>query len=205
MTTYNVHIYREMKLLFLGVEAETPQAAAEAARTLTLNDTVYENCLEECEGPTFAALVDVQGDKEYAHTRLIEFEEERLRKAAPALLAACQMVVERWERGDLAEAARACSTAIAEAESAGIAPVPPTATVPAKKPYSVLLLYPDWATDYRIETYYAWVEASDPIAAVAEAQRQAVAVNDWGHSDPSDFAPLLVTQGHHYGEPTSSN
>jgi hypothetical protein len=38
-----------------------------------------------------------------------------LMTAAPALLAACRMVVDRWERGDLAEAARACSAAIAEA------------------------------------------------------------------------------------------
>jgi hypothetical protein len=33
--------------------------------------------------------------------------------AAPNLLAACRMVVSRWERGDLAEAARACGAAIA--------------------------------------------------------------------------------------------
>ena len=36
----------------------------------------------------------------------------RLIVAAPELLAACRMVVERWERGDLAEAARACQKAI---------------------------------------------------------------------------------------------
>jgi hypothetical protein len=30
-------------------------------------------------------------------------------------LNACQMVIDRWERGDLAEAARACQAAIAEA------------------------------------------------------------------------------------------
>jgi len=39
----------------------------------------------------------------------------RLIVAAPKLLAACRMIVDRWERGDLAEAARACSDAIAEA------------------------------------------------------------------------------------------
>ncbi len=31
------------------------------------------------------------------------------------LLAACKMVVERWERGDLAEAARVCQAAVEEA------------------------------------------------------------------------------------------
>jgi len=37
----------------------------------------------------------------------------RLIVAAPALLAACRMVTDRWERGDLAEAARACHAAAA--------------------------------------------------------------------------------------------
>jgi hypothetical protein len=36
----------------------------------------------------------------------------RLIVAAPALFAACRMVIDRWERGDLAEAARACHTAV---------------------------------------------------------------------------------------------
>jgi hypothetical protein len=39
--------------------------------------------------------------------------------AVPKLLAACQAVVERWEHGDLAEAARMCSEAVAVAFSGG--------------------------------------------------------------------------------------
>jgi hypothetical protein len=42
----------------------------------------------------------------------------RLAATAPAFLAACRLVVERWERGDLAEAARACQDAIDEYEDA---------------------------------------------------------------------------------------
>lgn len=38
-----------------------------------------------------------------------------LMAASPKLLAACRAVVERWQSGDLAEAARMCDTAIAEA------------------------------------------------------------------------------------------
>jgi hypothetical protein len=34
-----------------------------------------------------------------------------------ALLSACRMVVDRWERGDLAEAARACQRAVAQTET----------------------------------------------------------------------------------------
>jgi hypothetical protein len=77
----------------------------------------------------------------------------------------------------------------------------PPATAGWSKPYSVLLLYPDYANDNGTETYYAFVEASDPIEAVAAAQRQAVAAQDGVDIEPDDFAPLLVTQGHHYGEP----
>jgi hypothetical protein len=71
---------------------------------------------------------------------------------------------------------------------------------PAKNPYSVLLLYPDHANDGGTETYYAFVEAPDPLAAIAIAQQRALSTNEWNDVDPNDFAPLLVTQGHHYGE-----
>jgi hypothetical protein len=124
--------------------------------------------------------------------------------AAPNLLAACRMVVDRWERGDLAEAARACGAAIAEATTTS-SPPPAAAIDLATKPYSVLLLYPDWTNDDSTETYYAWVDAPDSLAAVAEAQRQALAANEWTDRDPADFAPLLVTEGHHYGHPMSSD
>jgi hypothetical protein len=40
--------------------------------------------------------------------------------AAPRLLNACRMVVERWESGDLAEAALACQEGIAEATNAAV-------------------------------------------------------------------------------------
>jgi hypothetical protein len=82
---------------------------------------------------------------------------------------------------------------------------PAAASDPAKKPYSVLLLYPDYANDGGTETYYAFVEAPDPITAVAEARRQALAANDGVEIQPDDFAPLLVTEGHHFGQPTSND
>jgi enoyl-CoA hydratase/carnithine racemase len=62
------------------------------------------------EAPLVADVCNVASDytdQERANARLIA--------AAPSLLAACQMVVDRWERGDLAEAARACRDALAEA------------------------------------------------------------------------------------------
>jgi hypothetical protein len=68
------------------------------------------------------------------------------------------------------------------------------------KRYSVLLLYPDYANDGGAETYYAFVEATDAVAAVDVAQRQATAAQAVDIDDPTEFAPLLVTEGHHYGE-----
>ena len=55
----------------------------------------------------------------------------------------------------------------------------PPADDPGKQPYSVLLLYPDYANDSGTETYYAFVEASDPIDAVAVAQRQRPPPRAW--------------------------
>jgi hypothetical protein len=63
---------------------------------------------------------------EIAHSddegRVVSYEEQHANRqliaAAPDLLAACQMVINRWEQGDLAEAARACADAIAKATAA---------------------------------------------------------------------------------------
>jgi hypothetical protein len=69
------------------------------------------------------------------------------------------------------------------------------------KPYSVLLLYPDYLDDTGYETFYAFVEAVGPIEAVHLARRKAVAAQTIDIDDPTDFHPLLVIEGHHYGQP----
>ena len=116
------------------------------------------------------------------------------------------MLEEGWRTAIEAEA-EACecaiaqaTTAIAQAEAAGI-PSVAAAVDPIEMPYSVLLLYPDYANDGGTETFYAFVAASDPLVAVAQAQRQAAAAQEGAEIEPDVFAPLLVTQGHHYGEP----
>jgi hypothetical protein len=73
------------------------------------------------------------------------------------------------------------------------------------KPYSVLLHYPDYLDDTGYETYYAFVEALDSIDAIAVAQREAVREQVIAIDDPTDFIPLLVTEGHHYGQPLLNN
>jgi hypothetical protein len=87
MTLYNVHLYREMRLVFERIETDTPEAAADIARDKPTCDAAD---IDDCDGEASAALVDVVGDEEYLQTKMIDFEVERLRKAAPELLAALQ-------------------------------------------------------------------------------------------------------------------
>ncbi len=71
----------------------------------------------------------------------------------------------------------------------------------ASSPYSVLLLYPDYANDSGTETYYAFVNATSQIKAVTLAQGKAATAQDGVEMEPDDFVPLLVTQGHHASTP----
>jgi hypothetical protein len=90
MTSYNVHIYREMRLFFPGIEADSHEAAAEKARDLLTADAEE---IDDCDGESLSALVDVEGDDDYALSRCIDFEAERLRKAAAELREALQEIV----------------------------------------------------------------------------------------------------------------
>ncbi len=85
MTRYNVHIYREMRLVFEGIEASSPEEAAALARDRLTEDAGH---IEDCDGEDLGALVDVVGDNQYEQSVMIDFDGERLRKAAPALLEA---------------------------------------------------------------------------------------------------------------------
>jgi hypothetical protein len=87
MTLYNVHIYREMRLYFPGVEAATPEEAARIGGDKPTGDAEYA---EDCDGENLTALIDLVGDDQFERSVTIDFEAERLRKAAPHLLAALQ-------------------------------------------------------------------------------------------------------------------
>ena len=87
MPRYNVHLYREMRLLFEGIETGSHEEAAAIARQRSCEEADF---IGDCDGETFAALVDVVGDTEYEQTRLVSFEGERLREATPLLLEAVQ-------------------------------------------------------------------------------------------------------------------
>jgi hypothetical protein len=92
MTLYEVHIYREMRLAFGSIEAKSHEEAAAKARDLPI---AQADEIADCEGETFAALVDVGGDEGYEHSTVIDFQDERLRKAAPELLEALHYLLEQ--------------------------------------------------------------------------------------------------------------
>jgi hypothetical protein len=85
MTLYDVHLYREMRLFYERIEADSPEAAAAIARDRLTEDA---DDIKDCDGENLGALVDVAGDDGYEHSRMIDFEAERLRKAAPEMLEA---------------------------------------------------------------------------------------------------------------------
>lgn len=135
---------------------------------------------------------DMHGDIQEANARLAT--------AAPALLAALEQCAALFadyddDPGEEGEAYREAMAAISEATSGCLALTESS----GGKPYSVLLLYPDYANHSGTETFYALIHATDPIEAVVLARRQAVAAQGV-EIDPDDFAPLLVTQGHHASE-----
>ena len=69
MTHYNVHIFREMRLYFPGIEAKTPDEAARIAAERPTDDAVY---VEDCDGDNTTALVDVVGDANFDQSVTID-------------------------------------------------------------------------------------------------------------------------------------
>lgn len=129
MTQYHVHLYREMRLFFPCIEAESPEAAAAIAAS---NLTADADDVQDCDGENLAALVDVAGDDDYGQSVMIDFEPERQRKAATSLLSAlkallpyaqseCASLFEAFRRdGDPACGAEAerCGKAVEQATAA---------------------------------------------------------------------------------------
>jgi hypothetical protein len=89
MTLYHVHIYREMKLVYGGIEAASAEEAANKARA---RDTGDADSSDDCDGATLAALVDVAGDEDYEQSRLIEFRSTESCNSADAALVLLDLV-----------------------------------------------------------------------------------------------------------------
>jgi len=81
MKTYNVHVYREMRLFFPGIVARTAEEAATLAADLPSGAA---EALEDCQGENLAALVGVVGSDDSKQNRMIDFDP--VRAIAPDLL-----------------------------------------------------------------------------------------------------------------------
>jgi hypothetical protein len=69
--TYNVLVYREMLLRFDGIRAPSQDAAASFADSMP---TCAASDVEDCDGESVSALVDLAGDAEFAGSRTIDLE-----------------------------------------------------------------------------------------------------------------------------------
>lgn len=98
MTLYHVHIYREMRLYFPGIDAASPEEAARIAAGKLTDDAEY---VEDCNGENLAALVDLAGDDDFTQSVAIDFEPERQRKATSELLDALNYLLEQTVEMDL--------------------------------------------------------------------------------------------------------
>jgi hypothetical protein len=74
MPTYNVHLYREMRLFFTGIEADTPEQAARLVADKATDEADYT---DDCEGATTSALVDLVGDEDYSESVAIDLDPMR--------------------------------------------------------------------------------------------------------------------------------
>jgi hypothetical protein len=73
MTLYNVHIFREMRLFYPGIDASSHEEAASIAADKLTEEAEYT---EDCDGQNLAALVDLAGDAEFEQSRIIDFDRE---------------------------------------------------------------------------------------------------------------------------------
>jgi hypothetical protein len=88
MKTYNVHIYREMRLFFPGIVART---AEEAARLAAKMPSGAAEALEDCDGENLAALVGVIGREDCQQNWMIDFDP--VRAIMPDLLTALALAL----------------------------------------------------------------------------------------------------------------
>jgi len=88
MKTYNVHVYREMRLLFPGIVARTAEEAATLAAEMPSGAA---EALEDCDGENLAALVGVIDRDECKQSWMIDFDP--VRAIVPDLLTALELAL----------------------------------------------------------------------------------------------------------------
>jgi hypothetical protein len=75
MPLYNVYLYREVRLCFYDIEADTAEAAAVLVRDKYTDDA---DDIEGCTGQEFSAEIVAAGDPADNHTVTLRFEPDEL-------------------------------------------------------------------------------------------------------------------------------
>jgi hypothetical protein len=115
MTTYTVNFASDAEFASRDFDADTPEQALALARKL-YEDDPSELWFEPYDGMDVNEILVYDAD---GNERAAWYDDDlRLRLAARDLLEAAELVVARWERGDLAEAVRELDSAIAKAKGA---------------------------------------------------------------------------------------
>jgi len=113
MTTYTATFRSDAEYASHDFEADTPEQALALARKFYADETTELWFDHYAEMQINEIAIE---DADHEELAVWQDEDLRLRLAASDLLAAAELVVARWERGDLAEALRGLDAAIAKAK-----------------------------------------------------------------------------------------
>jgi hypothetical protein len=114
MTTFTVHFRTDAECASSEIKAKTAKRALASARKIAVNkpETLF---FEPYQGVFDINEIEVFAEDGSAEA--IWYDEDlHVRLAASDLLSAARLVIARWESGDLAEAVRELSAAVAKAE-----------------------------------------------------------------------------------------
>jgi hypothetical protein len=111
MKTYTATFRTDAEFATREIKAATPEQALKKARRFDPLDLMFESY----DGGMPVIEISIH-DADSNRLAVWYDDDMRLRLAARALLDAAELVVARWERGDLAEAVRELSAAIAKAK-----------------------------------------------------------------------------------------
>jgi hypothetical protein len=114
MTTYTAYFRTDANFATLEFKAATPEQALKKARRFYADDP-FGLMFESYDGGMSVNEIVIE-DADHDELAVWQDEDLRLHLAASDLLAAAELVIARWERGDLAEAVRGLDAAIAKAK-----------------------------------------------------------------------------------------
>jgi hypothetical protein len=114
MKTYTATFRTDAEFATREIKAATPEQALKKARRL-YDDDPFDLMFESYDGGMPVNEIAI-ADADYDELAVWRDDDMRLRNAARDLLDAAELVVARWERGDLAAAVRDLDAVIAKAK-----------------------------------------------------------------------------------------